>query len=478
MVNIGWYSMGYYLDLFFHIANYLSGTNEYKISHVIQARWEEKKLLGKYNFNGNVYNLNQYLKNNWNNFDITPKALKKIENDYKEFYPRLFMLADHNMYRKTFYELLKYLVGHIKFYEEYIEKEQLHFLVGERCSMITTSAAWAASNKMGIRYLNYVPIGIDCNFYISTNRMGFPDYLLERYNYFKKYGLSEEQKDKSKSYINSFLNKPTKYTDVIYWGKKFKITSQMVRLFFESVRDYYADTPYYIYESPFQRAKRNIERIIRANLYNYFNIFERPLQGEKYVLYPLVSENEACFHVIAPFNYTRQMDVIYNLAMSLPLDVVLYVKEHTSMIGHRRIGFLRKLKEIPNVRLIGPYENSFELIKNSSVIALLYGTMGWEAILYDKPVLLIGNAWYDCYEGVVNCGDPKYMHKFIYEALKMKVSSGNKEAFVASVLEECKKGYVWHFDPAIVFGQENIKCLGDALIEKIGAINENKSCSI
>jgi hypothetical protein len=97
--------------------------------------------------------------------------------------------------------------------------------------------------------------------------------------------------------------------------------------------------------------------------------------------------------ILAP-NFVNQLTVIEALAKNIPLTHKLYVKEHPTMIGRRPRGFYQEIKRFPNVRLISASENSFRLIRGASLISVITGTVGWEAIMMGKPVITFGDCFY------------------------------------------------------------------------------------
>ena len=60
---------------------------------------------------------------------------------------------------------------------------------------------------------------------------------------------------------------------------------------------------------------------------------------------------ELAIDVLAPF-FTNQIEVARLIAMSLPDDYTLVVKDHPIMVGLRRPRYLDKIQKLPNVKLI------------------------------------------------------------------------------------------------------------------------------
>jgi len=120
----------------------------------------------------------------------------------------------------------------------------------------------------------------------------------------------------------------------------------------------------------------------------------KDLNGDKdFFLFPLHFQPEASTSVYATY-YCDQLNTIKNIALTLPLPYKLYLKEHPVAVGTRPKSFYNKLKEIPNVVLISPYESTEKLIRNSLGVVTLTSTMGMEAALAGKPVYVLGSVFY------------------------------------------------------------------------------------
>lgn len=133
---------------------------------------------------------------------------------------------------------------------------------------------------------------------------------------------------------------------------------------------------------------------------------------EKYIFFPLHMNPEASTMILAP-NFVDQLVVIDALAKNIPLYHKLYVKEHVGMIGSRPSHFYKKIKEYPNVRLLSPHEDNFQLIRNADLVAVITGTAGWEALLMRKPVITFGENFYSRLGISEPCSDFNELGKLI-----------------------------------------------------------------
>jgi hypothetical protein len=119
-------------------------------------------------------------------------------------------------------------------------------------------------------------------------------------------------------------------------------------------------------------------------------LFEDPVPGERYVYYPLNYAPEHTLDVEAA-NFTNTFETVRQVAMSLPLGVKLYVKEHPTALGIRGPRELRRLRRLPGVRLIDPGIDSHALIRSALATVSLTGTASLEAALYGRPSLIVSD---------------------------------------------------------------------------------------
>lgn len=135
-------------------------------------------------------------------------------------------------------------------------------------------------------------------------------------------------------------------------------------------------------------AKRQLRTILQKKFFDKYDY-----KKDKFFLYPLHFQPEYTTSVLATY-YTDQASTVRNIAFALPFGYRLYVKEHPSSVGTRPDWFYERIKEVPNIVLVPANESVEELIKNSSGLVVLSGTMGMEAALAGKPVYILGKVFY------------------------------------------------------------------------------------
>jgi len=120
---------------------------------------------------------------------------------------------------------------------------------------------------------------------------------------------------------------------------------------------------------------------------------EKELSGSEYYIFPIHYQPEASTVVASP-RHSDQLNLIKNLAFSMPAGTKLVVKEHVSNIGFPDVEFYKAVKSYPNVILASHNCNIKELIRNSLGVITITSTAGFEALLLNKHVYYFGDVFY------------------------------------------------------------------------------------
>jgi hypothetical protein len=155
---------------------------------------------------------------------------------------------------------------------------------------------------------------------------------------------------------------------------------------------------------------RNVRR--RFKVGRVRRLYEEPVAGEQFLFYPLHFHPEASTSILAGA-YLDEYEVIRNIAFSLPEGLRLYVKDHVSAWGYPSLDFYRRLKRLPNVRLLAPGAPTKQLIKASRGVITLTSTVGYEALLLKKRVFLYGRVFYEFHRGVTCIENPSALRALI-----------------------------------------------------------------
>lgn len=214
------------------------------------------------------------------------------------------------------------------------------------------------------------------------------------------------------------------------------------------------------------------------SLIGYGYLYNEVDLTEDFAFYPLHLEPEAATALMAPF-WTDQINLITQIAKSLPLRFKLYVKEHPAMIGYRTHDYYKKLKKIPNVKLIDVSFPSFKLVQKTKLVITITGTVGLEAILSKKPVITFGDINYNKISTVKKCQNIEQLPYLIKEQLE-NFQYDEKELlnFIGSIMEDSVDvglGEIWErrIEPA----EEKARLTGlvDLMAKKLNLINNQSS---
>jgi Capsule polysaccharide biosynthesis protein len=173
------------------------------------------------------------------------------------------------------------------------------------------------------------------------------------------------------------------------------------------------------------------------SMLRYDYVSEADLKSTRFAFFPLHTEPEVSLLVYGR-PYVNQIEIIRMLAMSLPLDMALVVKEHPWMVGKRSLGAYRKMLEIPRVRLAEPSLEARTLVQHSSLVTVVTGSVALEAAMLGRPVITFGDCPYNLLPDpmVRRCDDPRRLPQLVRQALALpRPDDQALEAYVAAVYE-------------------------------------------
>jgi hypothetical protein len=145
------------------------------------------------------------------------------------------------------------------------------------------------------------------------------------------------------------------------------------------------------YLQPWQLLWTNVAETARARAARPFYDDLHPTRP--FVYFPLHVTDDYKIRKVIP-HCVDQASIVEQVADALPPGHDLVLKEHPMSVGRNSIALLRRLRTRPNVRLVEPHTSSHDLIRRAEAIAVISSTVGVEALLYDKPVLTLGEPFY------------------------------------------------------------------------------------
>jgi len=210
----------------------------------------------------------------------------------------------------------------------------------------------------------------------------------------------------------------------------------------------------------------------------YDSIAEEPRFDEKYVYVPLHYQPEISTAPLAG-SYVDQKNIVDMLAAVIPDDVKVWVKEHPAQTcnGRSRL-FYDDLSRMSKVRLIESRTSTFRLIDSAIAVATCTGTVGWEALMRGKPVLVFGEVCYNAAPGAFRIKTVEDCERAVQNLVKTNgagPSPGEMRIFLRA-LEECSKpGEAGRFGASLVEGvdfshEESLNSICELAVEALASM--------
>lgn len=146
---------------------------------------------------------------------------------------------------------------------------------------------------------------------------------------------------------------------------------------------------------------------------HYTSLTTEPDFNETFVFLPLHYQPEMTSSPSGDI-FVDQLLCVDVLASNLPPNYKIYIKEHPSQFRAHTEGHTSRIREFYDdllkyrkVKLLPLSTDPFEMINKSKAVATITGTVGWEAMVLKKPVIIFGLSWYETYQGVHKVYDQK-----------------------------------------------------------------------
>jgi|TARA_B110000495_G_scaffold187744_1_gene187401 hypothetical protein len=395
-----WLDQGPYAYINLGIATSLSKLHNFNFYGIVATHQDISFFNNQKNINFNeiIYYPDCYI--NKSSYDID--YLKKSEEEFglnlwlDVYGERFFHEHRTNFHKFSKSEILIIVENTIKFFSELIERISPKLIIMQTAGEnIANTILYKIAKKLNIKILMVNPTHIHNRVVVSDNLIS-----KEISKDFEKIigNFNEELQDFGPDYIkNKTLIETIKVQNEFNFDDS--NTSEKISHYINRINN----DPEPIYQNVGKTKLKMIKSKILTNFetkkrkafLDKNSIFE--IQDKKFLYFPLQTEPEAKILSISPF-FSNQLAVIENIARSIPVDFILYVKEHPGqgLKLWRSIEFYKKLIELPNVKLIHPSVNPRDLISQSSCVVSITGSTGFEALFYKKPVILFADEYYDC----------------------------------------------------------------------------------
>lgn len=318
--------------------------------------------------------------------------LEKREAELGVSIQRMLSAERHLLKGRTHEQILRLAEVVLRTVGDALDRIQPDFLYSEDISCFTSYAHFLLAKERGIPFWCIGAARLPAR--LSVYSIGFQrsEKVEALYAEITTRGLTPEERAEAQGFRDKFTTKPEKPPGMATRALVPGIGVDDAKHFWLAASRYLGDPGDPTSTAPARALKQRVQRVARIRWADAVGTFEQPVAGEKYVIYPIHFQPEASTLVQAPM-YLDQAALIQDIARSLPIGHRLYVKEHVANRGRRPMAFYDALRAIPSVRLIGPDADTWSLIQGASAIAVITGTMGWEGVLFGKPVITFGDVF-------------------------------------------------------------------------------------
>lgn len=317
--------------------------------------------------------------------------------------------------RYSYEDMLRILQAETKAIISFLDKEKPDVLLLPTITDISTLFFYQVAKKRGIKILLIASSGVRGLFTVTERYETF-SYIGSLFNKIRNGEIVLQRERKSAlSFLKEFRSKPFSYSiqdtpDIRHLtrkrqfsflkpGKVYTSLAFVLKIWIGYLKSEHKDDPSVIkpWHHLLDRSKRKFRVLI-----GFDDLYDKPDYSEPYAFFPLQLEPEMATTLFSRF-YSDQLWLATQVASSLPVGYKLYVKEHPAMYSYRTRAFYKKLKDTPNVKLIPPTETGLTVVQYAKIIITLTGTCGWEGVLFGKPAITFGDAFYNILPSAKKC---------------------------------------------------------------------------
>lgn len=179
----------------------------------------------------------------------------------------------------------------------------------------------------------------------------------------------------------------------------------------------------------------------------YSTITTTPDFNSKYIFVALHYQPEATSSPSGGIFVNQQL-CIETLLKNTPNDVLIYVKEHPAQFMSQFLGHTSRMKTFyddllknPRVKFMSLNADPYQLLKHSMAVSTITGTIGWEAMCNQKPVISFGVFWYENYSGVIRITDSESARRIMPFINEFRYDEHNLLAYLLAFAKNTIRAY-------------------------------------
>jgi len=186
----------------------------------------------------------------------------------------------------------------------------------------------------------------------------------------------------------------TSFAEYFFAQKNYSYTSAISTALYQVIRESYQliRGTHKCFSEGYSFLGWNGSILRKPRIFNYFlkyGVIPKDLSGSQFLLFPLQMEPESSLLNLSP-ELNNSIELITWISKSLPADMYVVVKEQPDSFGIRNRLYYDNLRRMANVMIAHPQIHGREWISSCCLVATITGTMGFEAVASQKPVLSFG----------------------------------------------------------------------------------------
>ena len=387
---------------------WIKKNNEFiEFSHSILKEWELHNISMKEDLNINL------LKEYELRLGVNPGLFGAIVSDRRLFMGYKSTFTQDYVRRFNDEDLLKIIQTFLIKIDNLFKQFKPDVVVSFQCVTLTDYLLALFAREKKIKYLNLRPAKINNRVMFASTVNDPPPEISKMYNDIIDNKGNDLNFNEINSYITSYRKDNKLYEGVVkpslnptnklnYETSKLRKIKNLLNRTFEYYYKYFKDNQisnpiirlFYIGIINSLRSKK-VNRFLKDKYLD-----KNQLKSLKYIFFPMHTEPEVSLLVHGkPF--VNQIELIRMIAISMPIDTILIVKEHPWMIGKRSLNAYKKILNIPRVKIARPDMLSKDLILNSCLLTVITSSVSLEGVLLQKPCITFG----DCMTNML----PDYM---------------------------------------------------------------------
>ncbi|MGE4268141.1 MAG: hypothetical protein AB7F25_11955 [Deferribacterales bacterium] len=218
-------------------------------------------------------------------------------------------------------------------------------------------------------------------------------------------------------------------------------------------------------QSVFDLTAERVKRAVNMKMSGFYAMQTVP--ESDYVYMPLHISPEASLDVLGGL-WQNQLELVRNVARSLPHGMVVAVREHPAGVGRRHYSFFRETRKLPNVVNISPFADGMELIMNAKAVVSVSGSACYEAAFAGVGSVVFSDVFFSELPTVFRCRSTEELKYILAEAISVRHDEQALAEFLADITANSYEGCVDSADMnPLATEKENARIVSQAFMKII-----------